>query len=325
MRTQPVRDLDLPALADVLRRRGHVRGNPVAVSLFYDEIPPAYEGKRVEPCAIVSRAMDHGERVFVDAEHHACLAGAWQAGFLEPPAQISSGSYLADNMPFFTTIAARRVKSGENVLPQGTVRAIGAAPLDDVPDGVDVDWIVVVCEPVMAASIGGVRTAVDGTPPRGAAGTSLCGELFAVPWHDRNVIITPGDMGGRMFNHVKPSELFVIVPLEYAAHLVPLLGATPDVGAVMDAIKPGYLDDRDARRRARSQRVGAAAPSGPVWDAEALDLLAKAPAEIREFAGPVMEEYAQEHGHTRITLAVMGEQMAEVGMSLEDVLAMVDE
>lgn len=315
--------LDLERIADLLRRRGHVRGNPVAISLFHEEIPPAYAGRMVEPCAIVSCAMDQGERVYVDAEHQTCLAGAWQAGFLEPAEEISSGSYLADNMPFFTTIAARRVKSGENVLPQGTVRAIGAAPLDQVPEGIHVDWLVVVCEPVQAATIGGVRTAVDGTPPRGAAGTSLCGELFAVPWHDRNVIITPGDMGGRMFNHVKPSEMFVIIPMEYAGHLTTLLSTTPDVGAVMDAIKPGYLDARAARRAARAERVEDA--DAIVWDAEAADLLARAPEAIREFARPTMEEFALEHGYRRITMAVMAEQMEGVGMSLDDVLAMLEE
>ncbi|GIS40283.1 MAG: hypothetical protein Ct9H90mP13_01290 [Pseudomonadota bacterium] len=53
--------VDLNALDDSLR--GKVRGNPVAVSLFYSEIPEAYEKKKVVPCSILRHAMDKGEVV----------------------------------------------------------------------------------------------------------------------------------------------------------------------------------------------------------------------------------------------------------------------
>lgn len=308
-------EVDLVGLTELLRRRGHVRGQPVAISLFHDEIPDGYEGVEVEPCALVREAMDHERLAYVDAEHHSCLAGAWQAGFLEPPVEIRTGRYLVDNTPYFTERAAEIVKGGRNVLPLGTVRAIGAAPLDRVPDGVGIDWMVVVCEPLHAATIAGVRTSIDGVPPHGAAGTSLCGELFALPFHDRNVILTPGDMGGRMFNRVKPSEMFIIIPIEYAAHLFTILGERPDLTGLLDAIKPGYRAERDAKRAAR-----AAIP----WDDDALATLSAAPEEIREFAGPTLEAYAIEHGHERITMDVMREQMDSVGVRLEDLMDLAD-
>lgn len=306
---------DLGELAGLLRTRGRVRGNPVAISLFADQIPDAYAGKAVEPCAIVRQAMDLGEAVYVDADHHACLAGAWQAGFVDPPVEIRSGRYLADHTPFFTLDGAAAVKGGENVIPLGTLRAIGAAPLDAVPEGVAVDWIVVVCEPGTAASLGGVRVAIDGTPPRGAAGTSLCGDIFALPFHEPNVIISTGDVGGRMFNRVKASEMFVLIPMQWA-HMIPVvLTGRPDLGNLLESIKPGYLAERERKRAARQ----------PIpWDDEAQELLEQAPAEIREFAAPTLEEYAREHGHERITLEVMDAQMATVGMSLEDIRAMLD-
>jgi uncharacterized protein (DUF169 family) len=285
----------------------------VAISLFRDGVPESYAGRMVEPCAIVRCAMDDGERVYVDAEHHACVAGAWQAGFIDPPVEIRSGSYLATNTPYFTTEGAFAVKNGENVLPRGTVRAIGAAPLHEVPDGVTVDWIVVVCAPQEAATIAGVRTSIDGTPPRGAAGTSLCGELFAVPWHDRNVIMTPGDVGGRMFNKTKAHEMFVLVPTEWASHLFTLLGHRPDLGGLLEAIKPGWLEAHGRARPAVS------------WDDDVIELMGKAPDDIREFAGPALEAFAAEHGHDRITMAVVAAQMESVGMSLEDILAMLEE
>ena len=56
-----------------------------------------------------------------------------------------------------TREAAARIKSGINVLPQGMIKGIGAAPVDDVPEGVKVDWIAVVCNPYWAGFIGGAR------------------------------------------------------------------------------------------------------------------------------------------------------------------------
>jgi uncharacterized protein (DUF169 family) len=333
--------VDLPGLADLLRRKARVRGNPVAITLFHDEVPASYAGRAVEPCAIVHHAMDLGERVYVDAEHHACLAGAWQAGFVDPPMLIKTGAYLAAGIPGMLPVAAARVKTGVNVLPQGMLRAIGAAPLDQVPADVRVDWIAMVTEPVYAATVAGVRTAVDGTPVRGAAGSSLCGELFAVPWHEDNVIMTPGDMGGRMFNKIRPNEMFVIVPMKYAGHYPALLDETPDVPALMDSIKPGFIADKQARLAQRAARGGeadagapaASAPAtsaGPIgatmpWDDDCTVLLAAAPAEIREFAVPTMEEYAVDHGHERVTMDVMAAQMASIGMRLEDVMELIED
>ena len=332
MRT-PLPGIDLAALTDLLQRRGHVRGTPVAISMFRDEIPEPYLGRMVEPCAIVRHAMDFGEHCYVDATHHSCLAGAWQAGFIDPPPEISSGEYLHTNTPFFTLEGARVVKSGENVLPLGTVRGIGACPLDEVPDGVEIDTVVVVCEPLYASMIGGVRVAIDGTPPRGAAGTSLCGELFALPFHDRNVIITTGDVGGRMFNHTKPSEMFVIIPIEYAGLIPNVLEARPDLTGLMEAIKPGYTAERDRKRAERAVRAAAAGvpvelrgamPTSMAWDDDALGVLGAAPDGIRDFAVPTLEEYAREHGHERITMDVMAEQMESVGMRIDDVLDMAE-
>ena len=63
------------------------------------------------------------------------------------------------------------------------------------PEGIHVDWVVVVCTPHWANFIGGARTVLDGTPPRGSCGSSFCSDLFAIPWHDDNVVITPWGFG----------------------------------------------------------------------------------------------------------------------------------
>ena len=224
--------IDLKELSDSLA--GKVRGNPVAISLFKEEIPKPYEQKKVVPCSIVRHAMDKGEIVSFDKHHHDCTTGVYTAGVHEGTDEIRNGQYLAQNIPAYTDVGAEKIKTGEYVLPQKTVIGIGAAPLSEVPDGIFVDWIVVVCTPHWANFIGGARTVLDGTPPRGAAGSSFCSDLFATPWHDGNVVITPGDLGGRMNNRLKPEEMVVVVPNEYLESLLNIMTSTPDARAVLE-------------------------------------------------------------------------------------------
>ena len=121
------------------------------------------------------------------------------------------------------------------------VKAIGAAPLDDVSEGVDVDWIVVVCTPHFVNMIAGCRLVEDGVLPRGAFGTSLCGELFSMPWHEQNVIVTSGDFGGTTNNRIKKDELFVIIPIKYVQNIPrTLVDIKLDVNANLAATKPPH-------------------------------------------------------------------------------------
>mgnify|MGYP001820256720 CR=1 FL=1 len=323
---------DLKELTELLVWKGKVRGNPVGMTLFYDKVPEAYDGRRVDPCAIVRHAMDDGERVYVDAEHHDCIAGAWHAGFTEATPLVNTGAYLSDNIPAFTEEGAAKVMSGINVLPQGMVVGIGAAPLDDMPRKVDPDWIVVVCDPMHANTIGGVRAVKDGVQPRAACGTSLCGELFAVPHYEPNVIITPGDQGGRMANRIRPEEMFVIVPFEYADDLIEILSMVPDVQGLLDATK---REDSDywEKKAARGTRIPVEVVSEDeevavasftmtmAWDDEAIAVMNDAPADIRSFAVGQAEDYAREHGEAPITRDLLAAQMAELGLDLDDMLS----
>jgi len=158
---------------------GKVRGNPVAISLFKEEIPASYQQQKVVPCSIVRHAMDKGEIVSFDQHHHDCTTGVYTAGVDPGTEEIRNGQYLARNIPSYTDLGAERIKTGDYVLPQNTVVGIGAAPLANVPQGIHVDWVVVVCTPHWANFIGGARTVLDGTPPRGACGSSFCSDLDA--------------------------------------------------------------------------------------------------------------------------------------------------
>ena len=303
---------------------GKVRGNPVAISLFKEEIPKPYEQKKVVPCSIVRHAMDKGEIVSFDRHHHDCTTGVYTAGVHEGTDEIRNGQYLAQNIPAYTDVGAEKIKTGEYVLPQNTVVGIGAAPLSDVPDDIFVDWIVVVCTPHWANFIGGARTVLDGTPPRGAAGSSFCSDLFATPWHDGNVVITPGDLGGRMNNRLKPEEMFVVVPNEYLESLLNIMTSTPDARAVLEATKPEeseYWDKRKRAKKAKERKLKEDAPKNEfesklsmIWDQESKDMIASTPPGIIEMAINNVEDFARENGIEEITKSVVLEQMKSVGM-----------
>ena len=313
--------VDLNALDDSLR--GKVRGNPVAVSLFYSEIPEAYEKKKVVPCSILRHAMDKGEIVSFDRDHHDCTTGVYTAGVHEGTDEIRNGQYLAVNIPVYTDEAAEKIKSGDYVLPQNTVVGIGAAPLLDVPKNVKIDWIAVVCNPHWANFIGGARTVIDGTPPRGACGSSFCSDLFATPWHDDNVVITPGDLGGRMNNRLKPEEMFVVIPSKYLESLLTIMTSIPDARAVLEATKPedsDYWKKRDRAKRAKEkidQPIEEDAFDSKIsmsWSAEAKAMIAKAPSGILEMAINNVEDFARDNGIDAIDEDVVVDQMKSVGM-----------
>ena len=314
--------IDLKELSDSLA--GKVRGNPVAISLFKEEIPKPYEQKKVVPCSIVRHAMDKGEIVSFDRHHHDCTTGVYTAGVHEGTDEIRNGQYLAQNIPAYTDVGAEKIKTGEYVLPQKTVVGIGAAPLSDVPDDIFVDWIVVVCTPHWANFIGGARTVLDGTPPRGAAGSSFCSDLFATPWHDGNVVITPGDLGGRMNNRLKPEEMFVVVPNEYLESLLNIMTSTPDARAVLEATKPEeseYWDKRKRAKKAKERKLKKDAPKNEfesklsmIWDQESKDMIASTPPGIIEMAINNVEDFARENEIEEITKSVVLEQMKSVGM-----------
>ncbi len=314
--------IDFKKLSDCLV--GKVRGNPVAISLFKEEIPKPYEQKKVVPCSIVRHAMDKGEIVSFDRHHHDCTTGVYTAGVHEGTDEIRNGQYLAQNIPAYTDLGAEKIKTGEYVLPQKTVVGIGAAPLSNVPDDIFVDWIVVVCTPHWANFIGGARTVLDGTPPRGAAGSSFCSDLFATPWHDGNVVITPGDLGGRMNNRLKPEEMFVVVPNEYLESLLNIMTSTPDARAVLEATKPEESDYWDKRKRAKKAKERKLKEDSPknefesklsmIWDQESKDMIASTPPGIIEMAINNVEDFARENGIKEITKSVVLEQMKSVGM-----------
>lgn len=327
--------LDVEGICRVLD--GKIRGNPVAVAMFTDGVPDAYLARKVDPCAVLVHARDDDELVYVDRTTHDCSHGAFITGITDGTELIRTGRLLPVFIKAYTDDAGLAVNSGRFVLPRDTVSAVGAAPLDKVPDGVDIGWIVVVCTPFWASQIAAARAVEDGVQPSAAAGSSFCTDAFVTPWYEENVILTPGDFGGRMNNKLKPEEMFVIVPARWANNLVKILGEVPDVKGLFEATREPDSEywsrkaeraERAAAKAAASVAGGGTTPDASAalarslklsismdWDEDALREVGDAPKFVRRFAVGNVEDFANERGYERVTMAVVREQMENAGMA----------
>jgi uncharacterized protein (DUF169 family) len=304
--------------------KGKIRGKPVAISRFEQNPPSGFEGLKVDPCQILRHAMDDGKRVYFDREHQDCVHGAYITGVHPGNEQIRSGRLLTDYIPVYNLDAAHTVNSGEYILPQGTVKGFCAAPLDDVPADMAVEWIVLVCTPSVAALAGAARAVKDGTRPDTAAGNSFCSDLFVTPFYNDNVVVTTGDMGGRINNRLKESEMFVIVPARWADNLIELIGDTPDVKGIYEATRPAdsaYWEKQRAKAARASGNSDAKQAKEKYgleismpWDDDALAAIMKAPKFVRKMAVGNVEDYAEEQDVDRITLGTVKAQAELAGM-----------
>ena len=323
--------VDLKEITEILIKKGKVRGRPVAVSLFRDATPAEYQPIQDTPCSIIRYAMDEGRKVYFDKDHHDCLVGVHHAGIVPGRKEIVNGEYLSHTSGFFSWEGAARLKAGSFILPPGMVRAIGAAPLDEVPKGVMVDWVVVVANPHNAGNISCCRACQDGILPYAEIGTSLCGVLFATPWQVKNIVVTFGDFGGRMHNRIKQDQLFVIIPTEFLEY-IPMLfkDLKVDVKASRIMTKPahssfwqkgeGSEEKGEAVVAERERPATSSLPFTMEWDDEAKELMKKVPEGILEMVIGNAEEFAREKGHTRVSKKSIQELMEKLGMNLDDMI-----
>lgn len=216
-------DVDLRYLNQLLVERLKVKRRPVAVTYCADGPPPGYEPVNVVACAIV-REAEEGRRIYVDPQHHDCWVGQYHLGWLPDAARlITEGEYLTMAQGFFTPEAARRNKAQSTSLPVGAIRALAAAPLDSVPEGVPVDLLICITDPMHAMQIAGAASVREGSFPIGEIGPSACASIFATPWHTGNSVFATGDGGGRMHNRVAQGEMFISIPRRHFRYIIELV------------------------------------------------------------------------------------------------------
>ena len=236
--------VDLKYLNSVLVDKMRVKRRPVAITYVQGEPPAGYEPANVVACAIVRHA-EAGERIYVDAQHHDCWVGQYHLGLTpDPDPFITEGHYLTMAQGFFPEQGARCNKQQSYSLPDGTVTALAAAPLDDVPDGVDVDLVVCICDCQRAMQIAGAASVREGTFPHGELGASACSSIFAAPWHTQNSVFALGDGGGRAFNRVGMGEMFVSIPRQHFRYVIELVeNFSIDPKKMREVIMPSHAPD----------------------------------------------------------------------------------
>lgn len=236
--------IDLKYLNEILVNRLRVKRRPVAITYCYDGLPDGYEPVNTVACAIV-RLAEEGRRVYVDAGHHDCWVGQYHLGLNpEPGDLITSGEYLTMAQGFFTEQGARCNKQQSYSLPDGSITALAAAPLDEVPDGVTADLLICICNAQQAMQIAGAASTREGTFPHGELGASACSSIFAAPWHLQNSVFALGDGGGRHFNKVGTGEMFVSIPRVHFKYIVELVeNFRIDPQKMREVIMPSYAPD----------------------------------------------------------------------------------
>ena len=214
--------VDLNYLHDIIMKKMKVERRPVAITFCHDSPPSGYEPLNDPACTLVKNGSE-GRKVYVDESSHDCLVGQYHIGQHPGIALITEGRYLTMAQGMFTEEAAKINKDSTPNLPLGMYKAIGAAPLNEVPENVPIHLMIVVCDAQRAMMIAGAAMTRTGTLPLGELGWSVCSSLFALPFYTKRSLFTIGDGGGRIHNSLKPGEMFVVIPAGDMKYIIELI------------------------------------------------------------------------------------------------------
>jgi len=239
---------DLKYLNTLLVDKFRVKRRPVAITLCREGPPPGYETANIVACSVV-RAAEGGRKVYIDAANHDCWVGQFHLGWLpEADSYITDGHYLTEAQGFYTPQAAAGNKRQSHSLPNGSIAALAAAPLDEVPEGVHVDLLICVVDPQRAMQIAGAASVREGTFPLGELGASACASIFAAPVNTGNSVFALGDGGGRMHNRLEAGEMFVSIPRHHFRYIVELIeNFSIDPKKMREVIMPSHAAKAAAR------------------------------------------------------------------------------
>lgn len=247
--------IDLNYLNSILVERLRVKRRPVAITYCYDDPPAGYEAVDSAACAIV-RLAEEGRRVYVDAAHHDCWVGQYHLGLNpEPGDLITSGEYLTMAQGFFTEQGARCNKQQSYSLPDGAITALAAAPLNEAPEGTQVDLLICICNAQQAMQIAGAASTREGAFPHGELGASACSSIFAAPWHLQNSVFALGDGGGRHFNRLAMGEMFVSIPRAHFRYIIELIeNFRIDPQKMREVIMPSHAPKEEKSKSTSRER-----------------------------------------------------------------------
>jgi hypothetical protein len=136
-----------------------------------------------------------------------------------------------------------------------------------------------------------------------------------------------------MHNRIKQDQMFIIIPARFADTIPKLLlDIKVDVKTSREMTKPPWSPfwhkkDKAAKVEEIAEPEPTAGGEEPAftmaWDDEARALVKKVPEEMREMIVGNAEQYARENSYPEVSMKSMREQMAKMGMDLDEMMAMI--
>jgi uncharacterized protein (DUF169 family) len=214
--------VDRTRLNEILMDKVKLKRPPVGISYLRTAPDASFAPARVPVCALLRQA-EQGRRVYADAQIHDCLVGQFHLGLLpadDAGSLICDGEYLTMAQGFFTPRAAKMNKHISHTLPVGAISGVAAAPLADFPVDLSLDLVVCITDVQRAMQLAGAASVREGTLPHGELGPSSCSSIFAAPLLKRNTVYALGEGGGRGFNQVATSEMFIALPSHHLTYVL---------------------------------------------------------------------------------------------------------
>ena len=199
---------------------------PVVIA-FSSEAPKGLEQYNGEAraCEFVDICEKENRAFYTTVDNQSCGNGNYYLGLSEPFSGLITGEHNAGECGralVGSPGAFRRLLSGYEIIPTGTVEMISYAPLDNVPFSgrFGSQVIVITAQPGKAMLIlRGANYRTGHTIP-GLTGPSTCSSVYAAPVLLGKVHYSLGCFGLRMFTKVRDDELAVGIPREEFAEVV---------------------------------------------------------------------------------------------------------
>ncbi|MBW2120620.1 MAG: DUF169 domain-containing protein [Deltaproteobacteria bacterium] len=213
---------------------------PVVVALS-DRSPEGVERFKGEQkaCEFIDTVREEDRPFYTTLENQSCRNGNYYLGLAPPFEGLITGEHNAGENGrglVGSPGAFRRLLSGYEIVPTGTVSVITYAPLDRVPfsDRFGGQVVVVSCLPRQALLLlRGANFRTGHTVP-GLTGPSTCSSVIAAPLLRGQVHYSLGCFGLRLFTKIRDEELVVGIPREELVEVVEglerFLEGRPDLG-----------------------------------------------------------------------------------------------
>ncbi len=194
-----------------------LKWSPVAIKLVkpdesINEVPPM-PAKRMRYCQLLMEAK-RGKSATLTSENIACPAAAAALGLMPLPEKISSGKMLKTLGLFESEEAAAKTMAQMSRMKLGEVKAIAAAPLENVAFRPDVVIIEDKPEKIMWINLAAIHETGGRLSFSSAVFQACCVDVTVIPYLTKNVNVSLGCYGCRDATDIADDECLVGIPIE---------------------------------------------------------------------------------------------------------------